>query len=270
MQSMEVFAPELVGCQRPTGWILLRGLVREARHWGDFAQRLSERVDAPVRCLDLPGNGIHHARNSPLSIGTILELLHDEISLEAPVYLLGLSMGGLVAAEWASRYPDEVAGLVLINSSSAGLSPPWQRMRPSALPSILRVLCLPRAQREEILFRLTCECQGDLWPTLSRWIDYAIECPVSRGNFLRQLCAAARYRVLDATSRPPVLILGCSGDRLVDPRCSRALAHHWQCRAHEHPWAGHDLPHDDPDWLLDRLAQFREETAPQIQPRNSL
>lgn len=261
--------PDCAGCERPADWILLRGLVREARHWGDFPRRLADRLGASVYCLDLPGNGRHHARRSPLSIGAMLDQMHEEISLEAPVYLLGLSMGGLVAAEWASRYPDELAGLVLINSSSAGLSPPWQRLRPGALPSILGALCLPRTQREAVLYRLTCARQDDLRLTLSRWVGYAREYPVSRRNFLRQLCAAARYRVPDVISRSPALILSSCGDRMVDPGCSRALARHWQCRAHEHPWAGHDLPHDDPDWLLEQLAQFREETAPQLQPRNS-
>ncbi|GAA0699744.1 hypothetical protein GCM10009104_30730 [Marinobacterium maritimum] len=270
-QPAVTFLPRGINVDKPTGgrWILLRGLVREARHWGDFPLRLADRVGASVHCHDLPGNGIHHARRSPLSIGAMLDQLHEEISLEGPVYLLGLSMGGLVVAEWASRYPDKVAGLVLINSSSAALSPPWQRMRPGALPGVLKALCLPSAQREEVLYRLTCVRQDDLRPTLSRWVDYAREYPVSRGNFLRQLCAAVRYRVPAAISHSPVLILSGRGDRLVDPRCSRALARHWQCRAHEHPWAGHDLPHDDPDWLLERLAQFRAETAPPVQPRNS-
>lgn len=270
-QPTPVFVSQFTSADRPAGgsWVLLRGLVREARHWGDFPQRLADRFGTPVRCLDLPGNGIRHAQRSPLSIAALLDQVHEGVRLEAPVYLLGLSMGGLVAAEWASRYPQEVAGLVLINSSCGGLSPPWQRMRPGALPRILQALLLPTEQRERVLYRLTCARRDDRVLTLARWVEYARERPVSHGNFLRQLCAAARYRGPSVPPPQPVLILSGQGDRLVDPRCSRALAHHWACRLREHPWGGHDLPHDDPDWLLAQLAQFRAETALRAQPRNS-
>ncbi len=271
-QPASVFVPRVATDARSNGdcrWILLRGLVRESRHWGDFAQRLADRFGAQVRCLDLPGNGVRHAQRSPWSIAALLEQLREGSRLEAPVYLLGLSMGGMLAAEWAARYPQEVAGLVLINSSCAGLSPPWQRMRPGALPGMLRALLRPGAQREAVFFRLTCARQEDRERTLARWMAYAGDAPVSRANFLRQLWAAARYGGPELTPHPPALILSGRGDRLVDPRCSRALARRWVCRLREHPWAGHDLPHDDPDWLLAELARYCGEVVPPVQPRNS-
>lgn len=236
-QLATTFLPRGSNVNKPTGgrWILLRGLVREERHWGDFPRHLADRVGASVHFLDLPGNGLHHTRRSPLLIRAMLDQLHEEISLDAPVYLLGLSMGGLVAADWTRRYPKEVAGLVLINISSGALSPPWQRMCLGVLPSILRALCLSRTQWEEVLYRLTCACQEDRRATLNSWIDYAREYPVSRGYFLRQFCAAARYRVSAVTSHSPVLILSGCGNRLVHPRCSRTFARHWQCSAREHP-----------------------------------
>ncbi|MCT7653649.1 hypothetical protein MBH78_00190 [Oceanimonas sp. NS1] len=79
---------------------------------------------------------------------------------------------------------------------------------------------------------------------------------MAHANAVRQLAAASRYRM---TAMPPglvPLILCGRGDRLVDPRCSHALAQHWHTQAREHPWAGHDLSHDDPDWLLDELADY--------------
>ena len=38
-------------------WVLLRGLTREARHWGGFPERLGAALGVEVHCLDLPGNG---------------------------------------------------------------------------------------------------------------------------------------------------------------------------------------------------------------------
>jgi hypothetical protein len=57
-----------------------------------------------------------------------------------------------------------------------------------------------------------------------------------------------------------VLVLSSQGDRLVNPRCSARLASAWQAPHQQHPWAGHDLPHDDPDWLCQRLALWLGET----------
>ena len=42
-------------------------------------------------------------------------------------------------------------------------------------------------------------------------------------------------------------------DRLVSPRCSQRLAAAWKVPLALHPSAGHDLPLDDPDWLLAQL-----------------
>jgi hypothetical protein len=50
-------------------------------------------------------------------------------------------------------------------------------------------------------------------------------------------------------------VLAGAGDRLVDPTCSRRLAAAWACPLAVHPWAGHDLPLDDAQWVLDQVAQ---------------
>ena len=40
-------------------WVLLRGLVRESRHWGALPDLLAQALPAhPILCPDLPGNGV--------------------------------------------------------------------------------------------------------------------------------------------------------------------------------------------------------------------
>jgi hypothetical protein len=51
-----------------------------------------------------------------------------------------------------------------------------------------------------------------------------------------------------------VLVLSSTADRLVDTRCSAALAAAWLAPHYRHPWAGHDLPHDDAPWVAQRVA----------------
>ena len=58
-----------------TTWVLLRGLTREARHWGPLPQRLAPRLGgAPVVALELPGNGSRHRERSPESVDQMVGL----------------------------------------------------------------------------------------------------------------------------------------------------------------------------------------------------
>ena len=57
----------------PQRWLLLRGLAREARHWGRFTQLLSEKLTAEVHTLDLIGVGTELGRTVPLTISGITD-----------------------------------------------------------------------------------------------------------------------------------------------------------------------------------------------------
>lgn len=57
-----------------TTFVLLRGLAREAGHWGDVARRLRRRLGdgADVIALDLPGNGLRHREDSAATVDGLL------------------------------------------------------------------------------------------------------------------------------------------------------------------------------------------------------
>jgi pimeloyl-ACP methyl ester carboxylesterase len=246
-------------------WVLLRGLSREARHWGGFPAQLGAAV-AGVRilALDLPGNGRFSGQRSPLAIGPMVE--HARLALrdagdEPPYYVLGLSLGGMVGVEWASRYPGEIAGCVLINTSMRPFGAFYERLQPRNYPTLLCLgLAGGRAQRREAaILRLTSSAPpADLAAT---WARYSAEQPVSRANAIRQLVAAARYR---APSRPPpvpMLALAGGADRLVDPACSVRLAARWRLPIAVHPSAGHDLTLDDGAWVGAQIGQWLRRTS---------
>nr|WP_255429447.1 alpha/beta fold hydrolase [Ramlibacter albus] len=240
----------------------MRGLARESGHWCGFGERLRERLpmgDAVLE-IDLPGNGRMHRYRSPTSIAEMVEAARAQASMARPPYMLvAISLGGMVAAQWLAAYPDEVAGCVLVNSSFRGVSPFWQRLRPSTW-SVLTSLAAPglsAAELEERVLSLTSNCELD--PRVLRtWIECSRLRPVTRMNFLRQLWAAARFRLPPGIPRRKVLILASERDRLVSSACSRALARVWEAPLHIHSHAGHDLAIDDPDWLLHHLLVFGE------------
>jgi pimeloyl-ACP methyl ester carboxylesterase len=248
---------------RQRRWVFLRGLSRARGHWGSFAEDFRGAFpDAIVELPDLPGTGERRGVRAPLSIAATLDEVRAALATEGPVWLVGLSMGSMAAFEWMRRYPAEVAGAVLINTSLGGLSRPWRRLRFSAAVRLLRATAAtdPRA-REQRVFDLTSTRPDLAGVTVSRWAELAHQQPVRRINVARQLLAAARYRPRPFTRPIPALLLLTSrGDRLVDPECSRALARAVPgATLLEHPSAGHDLPLDDPAWVLQAIASWHRE-----------
>ena len=50
-------------------WVLLRGLTREAGHWGALPRALEEALPGVrLHLLDLPGAGAHHRLRCPVSV----------------------------------------------------------------------------------------------------------------------------------------------------------------------------------------------------------
>ena len=61
----------------------------------------------------------------------------DIVGEEPPYVLVAMSLGAMAAMAWAAAHPDEVSGLVLINTSSRALSPWYRRLRWQRLPMLL-------------------------------------------------------------------------------------------------------------------------------------
>jgi len=241
-------------------WLFLRGWAREARHWGDFpAQFRAAMPDAEIVEVDPPGGGRFYAQRSLLTVESMVEHAREWLrarSTPEPYHLLGLSLGGMVSLDWASRHSGEVAACVVLNTSLSPFSAFYERIRPRSYATLLRILLErdPRA-RETAIYRLTSS--GEPKPDLiAAWTRYAIEQPMSRANALRQLVAAARYRAPPEPPAAPVLVLASAGDRLVDPGCSRSLAKAWKLPITVHPTAGHDLALDDGAWVAAEVRRW--------------
>lgn len=99
--------------------VLLHGFLESMEIWDDFTEVLSQEYQV-VR-LDLPGHGktavidrIHSMELMAEVVKTLLDQHHISVCL-----LVGHSMGGYVALEFARQYPDYVKGIVLFHSHAA-------------------------------------------------------------------------------------------------------------------------------------------------------
>ncbi|WP_049781058.1 alpha/beta fold hydrolase [Hahella chejuensis] len=242
--------------------ILLRGWMRDGRHWEGFDTLLQDAInenglDVRVQTLDIPGNGVRNTETTPATIAGMISSLRERWEMRRPLVLVGLSMGGMLATQWTYDHPEEVAGLALINASMRPYGAPWNRLRLRVWPKVVQGVGVTAARREKLIMQLTLSPLLRTRDRLRLWTGWSRGRPVRTVNGLRQLTAAARFSCpFDFAPHRPCLIVCSLGDKLVDPKCSIAMAQAWQTRCVTHPTAGHDLPVEDPHWLRQQLLNW--------------
>ena len=228
-------------------WIFLRGLTRSSAHWGAFIAEFEAANDVQVIALDLPGNGMLWQQRSATRVAQMASQCQQELTrrgIHAPVGVLAMSLGGMVAAQWALQQPQSVRELVLINTSARPFNPFWQRLRPLSGVRLMKLAltgAAPQDWEREILHLTSNHARHEV---LQAWCEERVQRPVSGLNALRQLLAAAH-------------------DRLVSAQCSEALAQQWGAALQVHPSAGHDLTLDDGPWVAAAVRYWRDGRAQQ-------
>ncbi|MCB1168879.1 MAG: alpha/beta hydrolase [Leptospiraceae bacterium] len=278
-------------------WIFLRGLGRQSGHWFRFREllekeRRARRVPFQGSLLfpDLPGTGLENHRRSPDTIQGITDDLRNRTLARLPPgqprCLFAISLGGMVALDWLSRYPGDFQHAFIVNSSLSGLSPFYRRMQPRAALGLLGGIVRARAMGdlealEERVFQWTCN-EPDEQGKVQHWVRLQKEHPLDLHNFLRQLKAAMGFKAPprfpetgvglsqsgktpDAGSgnAPKPVFLVSRRDRLVHPSCSDVLYQRYgqPGKYFVHPFAGHDLTSDDPEGTMDFLRRYMQAFA---------
>jgi pimeloyl-ACP methyl ester carboxylesterase len=242
----------------PQKWILIRGLTRSHFHWFDFKNNLQKEFNLDiVYTPELLGNGELWHQSTPKNIAQCLESLRKQLPLlNGSVGIIGISLGGMLATEWAVRYPNEVSHLVLINTSSSQ-SPFYHRFKPQLYFQALRTILFSSPEKIE-KFILNATSNTEHWKSVfEKCIEFQKTHPVQISNFIQQL-KLARLSHFDQKPNCKVLILTAKKDRLVNFECSLKIAKRWDLKTLIHPTAGHDLPLDDSKWILDQIKnEFR-------------
>ena len=236
-------------------FILLRGLCREAGHWGELPELLQKSYpDAEVHCLNLPGSGDFYREMSPISLSDYASHLHAQVSqLQQADWrcLISVSFGGMVSLQYRNQFPGQFDQFIIINSNHGALSPFWKRLQPRYYPLVLSLPFF--AGLEEQLLRAVCNGAGLSAEAVQKWKAIRAERPVSLRSFINQLLAAAAAKPELKPDQGDILILNSEHDRFVDSSCSRRLAQALGAPIQIHPNGGHDLPEDEPQWVLDAI-----------------
>lgn len=243
-------------------WLFIRGLSRDQRHWEGLPGRFETSFKSSKSfCLDLPGFGTEHKRLSPTTISSILDDVRArwlKIKAKNPGEwnLVSISLGGMLAMEWCSKFPEDFNRCVVINSSAKNVASPLSRLKPKSLTAILKAIFIrDTVARERIILEMTTNMIKNHEEVARRWANYTRERAYTLQNVARQLLAASKYESPNYLSTP-VLVLASQKDEFVNPSCSKRLANLFRSTIEIHPDAGHDLPLDDPNWILEKVSAW--------------
>lgn len=99
--------------------VILTGMGCSYEEWYEVIQSLrpAHRILSFHRHSWKEGDGIHRTRHAIKQLQTLL----SESNIDEPILLIGHSYGGLIAQEFTKLFPEQIKGLVLVDSTSVDL-----------------------------------------------------------------------------------------------------------------------------------------------------
>lgn len=243
--------------------VLLRGLVREKEHWGDFRHKVEKAFpEAKIITPEIQGVGDYIDITSPDNFSQMIDFMrsnHQEVfESEQQTIVMAMSLGGMIARQWIEMYPQDFSKVILVNTSFKGINPLFNRLRPMAIANFAKIFFSPSIEkRESSIVKMVSNNNTNHKEIIANWIDIQNKRPVKRASFLNQIKAALTFN-------PPktwpnnlgLLIIAAKADRLCSYKSSLKLHELWGGQYLEHPTGGHDLPIDDGDWLIQQMSKW--------------
>lgn len=150
LSALILFPAIALAQSRPTV-IFEAGLGDDHRVWHSVIERLDGTA---TFAYDRPGYGGTPASKSPRDPCTIASELHERLrasGIRPPYLLVGHSLGGQYAYAFARLYPEEMAGLVLLDATPIGHWQALQRQLPEQADTlrVIRLFAFSRTMRRE-------------------------------------------------------------------------------------------------------------------------
>lgn len=227
-------------------------------------QQIARKIAATTRICLYDRAGLGGSDPAPERPRTSVDAAADlhaalrKAGVKGPYLLVGHSIGGLHAQVFASRYPGDVAGLVLVSSTHPDQIGTWLALLPPAAPTeesaiaearnFLTTMVEDPTKNEEMLaFEPSAAQARRLKPLGARPVIIATHSP--------------RYRMVPGLSEPMAIKLEAATQRLQ----TQFLALSSNARQNIAATAGHGLPHEDPAFVVENImtgvALVREEVA---------
>lgn len=256
--------------------LFIHGITQDSTTWEHVGRRLADV--ARVIAVDLPGHGESENPPGDHSLGAYASTCRDLLFTlnETSATVIGHSLGGGVALQFAYQFPELVDRIVLVDSGGLGteVSP---LLRAAALPGadpVVRLLATPRVHRAllrggEIMERLGLRAGADLGEVAQGLRN--LSDPAARHAFIRTVRAVIGVRgqrisahdKLYLAEQVPTLLLWGDEDRIIPVEHGRKThAAIPGSRFETLPGVGH-FPHlDAPGEVAVRIRRFLQETEP--------
>lgn len=239
--------------------VLLHGWGMHGGIWTGIAEQFTNSFE--VHVIDLPGHG--YSREAMLTLGATVDALASRFV--QPVNVMGWSLGGIIAQEWAAKHPEQVRRIVLVASTPCFANrEEWQ----SGMP-------------QETLAMFASELELNFAATLRRFIALQVrgsekerellsilrERLFSRGepemqalrDGLNILCDADLRDALPELKEPALVIAG-ERDKLTPPEASHYMAQVMpQARLVEITGAAHAPFLSHPEEFIEHVNKFLHE-----------
>lgn len=162
-----------------------------------------------------------------------------------------------MAKRWTELYPNDFQKIILINTSFKGINPLFNRLRPNAILNFINIFLTPQIhKREEKIIKLVSNTADKQQDTIKKWIGIQESNPVSRISFINQIKAGLSFTPSNEKIKIPLKVIASAKDRLCSVESSKKIHQIWGGTYIEHEFAGHDIPMDDPEWLIKEIMNF--------------
>jgi pimeloyl-ACP methyl ester carboxylesterase len=246
---------------------LIIGLTKESRHWSkDFIDEIKKVINPKeIVFVDLPGSGKYLKDKSPTNISDIVDFSRAKQTFNPnrSRMVIAISLGGMVAWNWVTRYPDDFQSFVMINSSMSGVSSVFKRVQPSAAIDFFKIAATKNgAEKEQLVLDLCSNNPENAKKILPSWTKLGVESSMHFSNILRQLIAGMNFKA-KLVPKIPMLIIAAKHDRLAHYSCSQDIAKLVNAKfiLCTDLLVGHAFHVDAPEYLVSEIKTWQEQSG---------